>query len=312
MADLEAKIAELNVLVQRKAENDELHLAATKLSALDELSKGFQGDLKSHKDEQLKLRTKVDLFETKMAYSSKAIAELQSKLDLYRSRPLAPEASATITAGTGLAPQKVPNGRRPSRNCLLEPFMGQFLTEDSWLDTKSAIEKLGRSLGEVQSELDVLRDLKKKYIAFEKLISGKLDAKTFEDYRRELDPEELFCRMEKRFIERTELQTAVTKLKSRIRILEEAVAHEEATSADPAAGGNAMLAKKQLGGWSCASCQKELLNMEASKPSYYPWARLPKKTKEAVERVAKVRQLERRKHRWDMGSRRCCRCSSRR
>lgn len=52
-------------------------------------------------------------------------------------------------------------------------------------------------------------------------------------------------------------------------------------------GDNAILSKKPLGGWSCASCEKNLNNMMAiSAPEHNHWNRMP--YRDPSERMAKV------------------------
>jgi len=48
----------------------------------------------------------------------------------------------------------------------------------------------------------------------------------------------------------------------------------------------AMLAKKPLGGWSCASCEKDLINISGRLPAYQAWSKLPFRS--PGERIAKV------------------------
>ena len=48
----------------------------------------------------------------------------------------------------------------------------------------------------------------------------------------------------------------------------------------------AMFAKKPLGGWSCASCEKGLNNLHGHIADYQPWSKLP--FKEPHERLSKV------------------------
>ena len=38
---------------------------------------------------------------------------------------------------------------------------------------------------------------------------------------------------------------------------------------------NAMFSKKPLGGFSCASCEKNLINISSKPPDYYNWNRFP-------------------------------------
>ena len=52
---------------------------------------------------------------------------------------------------------------------------------------------------------------------------------------------------------------------------------------------DAMFTKKPLGGYSCASCEKGVLNLHGSKADYLPWSRFP--FRDPSERIAKVNKL---------------------
>lgn len=51
---------------------------------------------------------------------------------------------------------------------------------------------------------------------------------------------------------------------------------------------NAMFSKKPLGGFSCASCEKNLINLQSKPPEYYNWNRFP--VRDPSERIARVGQ----------------------
>lgn len=58
-------------------------------------------------------------------------------------------------------------------------------------------------------------------------------------------------------------------------------------------GGNdsneeAMFSKRPLGGLSCASCEKDLTNLNGKKVEYMPWGKLP--FRDPTERIARVGQ----------------------
>jgi len=50
---------------------------------------------------------------------------------------------------------------------------------------------------------------------------------------------------------------------------------------------DAMFTKKPLGGMSCASCEKNIINLYGNKAEYMPWNRFP--FRDPSERIAKVR-----------------------
>ncbi len=49
---------------------------------------------------------------------------------------------------------------------------------------------------------------------------------------------------------------------------------------------DAMFTKKPLGGMSCASCEKDIVNMYGKKVDYLPWNKLP--FRDPSERIARV------------------------
>lgn len=50
---------------------------------------------------------------------------------------------------------------------------------------------------------------------------------------------------------------------------------------------DAMFTKKPLGGMSCASCEKDVVNMYGKKAEYMPWGKFP--FRDPSERIARVR-----------------------
>jgi len=50
----------------------------------------------------------------------------------------------------------------------------------------------------------------------------------------------------------------------------------------------AMFSKRPLGGLSCASCEKDLTNLNGKKVEFMPWGKLP--FRDPTERIARVGQ----------------------
>ena len=50
----------------------------------------------------------------------------------------------------------------------------------------------------------------------------------------------------------------------------------------------AMFSKKPLGGFSCASCEKDLINLHGKKVEFMPWSKLP--FRDPAERISRVGQ----------------------
>jgi hypothetical protein len=55
-------------------------------------------------------------------------------------------------------------------------------------------------------------------------------------------------------------------------------------------GDDAMFSKKPLGGFSCASCEKKLMNLQTSPADYKPWGKFP--FRDPNDRIARVRKLK--------------------
>ncbi len=49
---------------------------------------------------------------------------------------------------------------------------------------------------------------------------------------------------------------------------------------------DAMFTRKPLGGTSCASCEKDIINLHGKKVDYIPWNKMPKR--DPADRIAKV------------------------
>ena len=50
---------------------------------------------------------------------------------------------------------------------------------------------------------------------------------------------------------------------------------------------DAMFTKKPLGGMSCASCEKDIINLQGKKADFLPWNKFP--FRDPSERIARVR-----------------------
>ena len=257
-------MAELNNLVQQIISSDDLKRLESTVRLLsitvqcnkeDTLSiqsdiKFSKDDTKNVRDDVSRLRTKLDLIETKTAYMAKSMAELGSHPEQHRD-----------------AIKKLSLKRSPSGRSIFDALSGQSSVSDSeYIEIKSNLTAASKNIAEIFAELESMRDLKKKYIAMDRELSTKLGVKEFEEWGRSNDMGKVAMEMDKKFIDKTEVIVMFKKLKSRIVTLEEAGTKD----GSPESNENAMFAKKPLGGWSCASCQKDLVNLEGSKALFYP------------------------------------------
>jgi hypothetical protein len=159
---------------------------------------------------------------------------------------------------------------------------GAHIEDEEWSETRKTIERIKKDIQDIYKEIDGLRELKKRVYSLEGLMDTKLDKEEFEKWKLNNDINQLLSGILKRFADRNEVLKALKKLETRIFSIEERFASESVVDN----GENAMLAKKPLGGWSCASCQKDLINIEGLKVQYHPWAKLPQRN--PAERIAKV------------------------
>jgi hypothetical protein len=161
------------------------------------------------------------------------------------------------------------------------------IDEDEWQAIRKRLEGFKREVDNILSELRDLSDLKnlrRLVMELQAALEGKLDKEEFERWKAENDFNQIISGMLKKFADKNEMLNALKKLEARIAILEDLMREGR-----PFEGAeDALLAKKPLGGWSCASCQKDLINLEGMRVQYYPWAKLPQRN--PADRIAKVGQ----------------------
>ena len=161
------------------------------------------------------------------------------------------------------------------------------IDENEWQAIKKRLEGFKKEIDGILNELRDLSDIKnlrRLIMELQAALEGKLDKEEFERWKAENDFNQIINGMLKKFADKNEMLNALKKLEARIAILEDLL--REGRQFEGAE--DALLAKKPLGGWSCASCQKDLINLEGMKVQYYPWAKLPYRN--PADRIAKVGQ----------------------
>mmetsp|Transcript_32449 Transcript_32449/g.32152 ORF Transcript_32449/g.32152 Transcript_32449/m.32152 type:complete len:183 (-) Transcript_32449:28-576(-) len=86
--------------------------------------------------------------------------------------------------------------------------------------------------------------------------------------------------MGKKFADKTDTKKALKYLERLIREIYESPGKERRDGED------AMLAKKPLGGWSCASCEKQLEKLAGRVANYQPWNKMPHR--DPADRIARA------------------------
>lgn len=87
-----------------------------------------------------------------------------------------------------------------------------------------------------------------------------------------------------KFADKNETKKALKQLEKQLKDLQDYIMSLKLSSHENE--DDAMFAKKPLGGWSCASCEKNLVNLQGNIAEYQPWNKLP--FKEPSDRIAKV------------------------
>ncbi len=231
-----------------------------------------------------KLRAEFDSLVVNTNENTREINALRAKFELLETKFLQLSRSVTDLAG------RLDKGGRPTGDNKPKELFGQsqgaHIEEDEWNELKKSVLGLKKDIADIFKELEALKDVKKRLFTLEARMEGKLDKEEFEKWKAENDFNHLIQGLLKKFADKNEILKALKKLESRIAILEEFLRETGPGLVDSAE--NALLAKKPLGGWSCASCQKDLINIEGMKVQYYPWAKLPQRN--PTERIAKVGQ----------------------
>lgn len=91
-----------------------------------------------------------------------------------------------------------------------------------------------------------------------------------------------------RFADKNETKKALKALEKQIKNLFDLLMNQEAPTKAASGEDDAMFAKRPLGGWSCASCAKDIVNLQGMQAEYVPWSKWP--LRDPNERIAKSGQ----------------------
>ena len=138
---------------------------------------------------------------------------------------------------------------------------------------KGAIDKLDGQLCGIRTDLNSLKNIRKRLNTLDTIVDSKLDRKEFEKWCVENDISSIVNGLTKKFADKNEVIKALRALDERIRAIEDLIREDEDNDAD-----TAVLATKPLSNWSCASCRKNLVNLEGIQAQYCPWSKFPQHT----------------------------------
>ena len=137
-------------------------------------------------------------------------------------------------------------------------------------EAKELKEKTDKSSKDLWQKLKELEDNLNKKASIEKL--KELEDMLLQKLR------EMYEEMIKRFADKNETKKSLKFLEKLIR--------ENFSSKVVKDGDDAMLARKPLGGWSCASCQKDLEKLMGKIAPYHAWNKMP--YRDPADRIARV------------------------
>lgn len=284
-AQIEKELQEIRNMLDQKATKKDVEDLKAMIEALrQEMTKLHEESITLiiEKDKESKgaiadIRGQVNGLETKTSFISKSLTDLTTRVEKHIKDH-----------------HQVNNGN---------PLASASKIEDSeFQDLKQSCDSMKKDLYELQKELTLLHELQKRVHHLTVVMETKLDKEEFEKFKNAFDLNQLLSGLTKRFADKNEMIKWLRKLEKRIMMLEESVSKETNMIE---MGEGAMFAKKPLGGWSCASCTKDLINIEGRRVPYNPWQRLP--TRDPAERIAKVFYFSQQK-RSDMDFQECWLC----
>jgi len=95
---------------------------------------------------------------------------------------------------------------------------------------------------------------------------------------------DIVAALTKQFADKAETKKALKLLERQLKNLYDLLMSKGQGATDE----DAMFSKKPLMGYSCASCEKDLVNMYGKKVEFMPWSKLP--FRDPSERIARVGQ----------------------
>lgn len=148
---------------------------------------------------------------------------------------------------------------------------------------------------DLEDKLQKLRDDFEKFKAdvmgwlkdLQNALANKADLSALKDLEKYLlsKIEDLANDLDKRFADKNETKKALKALEKQIKNLYDLIMSRQGA---PQGEDDAMFAKKPLGGWSWASCAKDLINLQGIPAEFVPWRAWP--FRDPNERVAKSGQ----------------------
>eukprot|EP00347_Sterkiella_histriomuscorum_P001908 403370209 len=150
------------------------------------------------------------------------------------------------------------------------------------------LRDLTARLNAMQAEIDALRNEFAKWLKeFQDCLNGKADLDALQNLERLLLERlgEMVKGLTKQLADKNDTKKALKMLERQLKnlydIFMQSKGHHENED-------DAMFTRKPLGGTSCASCEKDIVNLQGRKADYLPWSKFP--FRDPSERIARVGQ----------------------
>ena len=152
----------------------------------------------------------------------------------------------------------------------------------------SLFKDLEEKLQKLRDDFEKFKDDVMKWLRdLQNALANKADLSALKELEKYLlsKLEDLANGLDKRFADKNETKKALKALEKQIKNLFDLLMNQNSGLKGE---DDAMFAKKPLGGWSCASCAKDLINLQGLQAEFVPWRAWP--FRDPNERIAKSGQ----------------------
>ena len=150
-----------------------------------------------------------------------------------------------------------------------------------------ALAEIERRLADLEDKFNQLQDLFARWMKdMQDALNNKADISALNELEKLLQDRlnEIVKALTKQFADKAETKKALKLHERQLKNLYSLMMSKGGGDHDE----DAMFSKKPLGGLSCASCEKDLVNMMGKKVEFMPWNKLP--FRDPAERIARVGQ----------------------
>lgn len=153
----------------------------------------------------------------------------------------------------------------------------------------AALKQLIERMNEMQRDIDFLKNEFAKWIKeMQDGLNRKADIEALNALEKMIMEKltELIKAFGKQFADKNDTKKAIKLLERQLKNLYDIVMSRGGDASGNANEDDAMFTKKPLGGMSCASCEKDIINLQGKKVNFHPWSKFP--FRDPSDRIARV------------------------